>query len=316
MTRLDKVAIVFTLFLVLAAVLGKVTPPADAPDIGRRPLPETPPAATAPNGPAPPIAAAPGVAPPVVPLAPAPQRVRRPLPAASPNDPIVSVNAEAIPPHAVATGTAFSVASGLWFTARHVANGDCQRVLIILGRAATPAEIKYLAPEADLALLQTRPAPAPALPISRDALSIGDSGYSFGFPHQQLGGFSATLMGRSRMRLEGRLQGTGPVLVWAEDQRYPDTLEALPGISGGPMFNTRGNVVGIMVAASSRRGRTYSVAPEILQDAEQQFSYFAPATFETPAAEVTGPDVSLPDAAAALQHDARIVPTVCVPAGS
>ena len=312
MTRLDKVAIVFTLCLLVAVILGKIELPADAPDIGRRPIPETPPVATAPNVPAPPIAGAPSFPSPLPP-APAPPRVRRPLPEASPNDPVVSVDAEAIPPHAVATGTAFSVASGLWFTARHVANAGCQRVVIVLGRAGASAEIRYLDPEADLALLQTRAAPAPALPIARDALSVGDTGYSFGFPHQQLGGFSATLMGRSRMRLEGRLQGTGPVLVWAEDQRFPDTLEALQGISGGPMLDTRGNVVGIMVAASSRRGRTYSVAPEILQDTEQRFTDFAPPTLENPAEEVTGTDVSLPDAAAALQHDARIVPAVCVP---
>lgn len=300
MTRIDKLAITFTLASALAALFLQHQPLVYDPDTGRRPIPvpQTP---------------APGIEVPPQAMAPIEGRVRRPLPGPSPNDPLFAVNVPAIPPHAVATGTSFPVGSGLWLTARHVANGECRQVLMVLGKSATPAQIKYLAPEADLALLQTAPVPTPPLPIASGEVGAGETGYSFGFPHGALGGFEASLLGRSRMQFAGHLVGTTPVLAWAETRRFPDTLESLSGISGGPMLDDSGDVVGIMVAASERRGRTYSVAPEILRATRQEFGLFAPEAGQTPASEVTTEPVSLPDAAAALRQDERIVETVCVP---
>jgi S1-C subfamily serine protease len=183
----------------------------------------------------------------------------------------------------------------------------------MLGKSAIPTQIKYLDPEADLALLQTAPIATPSLPIASGEVGAGETGYSFGFPHGALGGFEGSLLGRSRMQFAGRLAGTTPVLAWAEARRFPDTLESLSGISGGPMLDEDGNVVGITVAASDRRGRTYSVAPEILRATWQEFGLSAPQARQAPASEVTVEPVSLPDAAAALRQEDRIVETVCVP---
>jgi S1-C subfamily serine protease len=176
-----------------------------------------------------------------------------------------------------------------------------------------PAQIRYLHPEADLALLQTQRTTAPLLPIASEDVGAGDTGYSFGFPHDSLGGFEATLLGRARMQLGGRLQGTAPVLAWAENLRFPETLEALQGISGGPMLDESGDVVGIMVAVSARRGRTFSVAPEILREVRQSFDLDTPASAVAPVKEVVTQPVSLGDAATAMLRDSRIAPTVCKP---
>lgn len=306
MRRIDKAAIIVTLLLLISAVFGQWKPPVDDPGIGRRPVPETPPEAVAPS---PPSAETPE-------LEPTPLRVRRPLPDPSPSDPILGVTVEAIPAGKIGLGTSFPVGNGLWLTARHVANGGCQQVLVVVNRAAMPAQIRYLHPQADLALLQTQPVAAPILPIATAELTEGEPGYSFGFPHDTLGGFSASLMGRSRMQLGGRLQGTAPVLAWAEERRFPDTLEALSGISGGPMLDDSGNVVGIMVAVSARRGRTFSVAPEILRDLRQSFGLSVPSSLAPPVSEVATQPVSLENAANAMRRDARIVETVCQPASS
>jgi serine protease Do len=300
MRRIDGLAIAFTLASALAALFLQHQPLVYDPDTGRRPIPVPP-------------APVPGIAAPPQAAGPIEGRVRRPLPGPSPDDPLFAVNVPEIPAHAVAIGTSFPIGSGLWLTARHVANGGCRQVLIMLGTSAVPTQIKYLDPEADLALLQTAPSAIPALPIASGEVGAGDTGYSFGFPHGVLGGFEGSLLGRSRMQFGGRLAGTTPVLAWAETRRFPDTLESLSGISGGPMLDESGNVVGIMVAASDRRGRTYSVAPEILRATRQEFGLFAPQARQAPASEVTTEPVSLPAAAAALRQEERIVETVCVP---
>ncbi len=158
MTRLDK----FVVFLLAAAVLAMLVvqrlPVAYDPEAGRRPVP----------APADRIASAA----PAVPT-PAERRVRRPLPGPSPGDPVFSVNVEPFRPGTLAVGTSFSVGSGLWLTARHVANRGCRQVLLVVDGAQIPAEIAFLHPDADLALLRTRARAAPALPLSAEPVTRG-----------------------------------------------------------------------------------------------------------------------------------------------
>lgn len=299
MTRLDRLAIVFTIVALIAVVFGQHPRFVDDPNIGRRPISAAPPAQLEPG--------APRV------LEPVPERVRRPLPSPTPGDPLFSVNVGAIPPHATALGTSFSVGRGIWLTARHVANSGCRQIVMVVDKAPTPVEIKYLHPDADLALLQTPSRAAPALPVATADMIAGESGFSFGFPHGSLGAFEGTLLGRSRMQLEGHLEGTAPVLTWAEQRRFPETLESLQGMSGGPMLDDNGKVVGIMVAASVRRGRTFTVAPEIVRAAAQQFALNAATPRQASAREVETRPVSLGDAATALSGNSRIVETFCTP---
>ena len=71
----------------------------------------------------------------------------------------------------------------------------------------------------------------------------------------------ANLLGRVRLRSRGRYNFEEAALYWAERQRVPAELRALGGLSGGPMLDDQGRVVGVLVAASQRRGRVTTTHP-------------------------------------------------------
>jgi serine protease Do len=295
MNRLDRAAIVFLLAVVIPQIVAHYPGSFDD-GSDRRPLgaPDTAP-------PAPDTLGSPG------------DRVRRPLPEATPDDPLIQVDTEKLKPGTIAFGTAFPIGGDAFLTARHVANANCQQVVLILNGKKVPAQIEYLHPYADLTVLKAPAAGGPPLPLETAALSTSETGFSFGYPHEQLGATADQLMGRSRMELNGALGGVGPVLTWAETKRFPASLPALSGMSGGPMLDENGKVVGIMVAASARRGRVDSVAPEVLQSTEHAFALDDTATSAPPAQEVESQTVSLGDAAGALGGEGRIVKTYCLP---
>jgi hypothetical protein len=299
MNRLERAGIFFLLAVVVPQIIAHYPNFSDSFDDGdgRRPLP-------APED----------AAPPSLSDAPPPNRVRRPLLDAAPDDPLISVEAESLKPDEIAFGTSFPIAPGAWLTARHVANGACNRVILIVNGKKVAAQIAYLHPQADLALLKTANASGPALPLETGAVEQNEIGYTFGYPKEKLGATQDRLMGRSRMQLSGEINGTGPVLSWAEIVRYPSDLPALSGMSGGPVFDGEGKIIGIMVAASVRRGRIHTVAPEILQATEQSFALNTASATAEPVSDVTTQNVSLGDTASALSKSSRIVQTYCVPA--
>jgi S1-C subfamily serine protease len=224
---------------------------------------------------------------------------------------VITVAIKQIPEGYTKRGTSFSLGNDLSLTARHVVGNDCGQIIMIVDGRSRAASLKYLAPEADLAVLE-----APGVlsdlgfPIEQPNEADGQSAFAFGFPHGTLGGTQDELMGRAKLRLRGHLSGTAPVLAWIETQRYPDDLDSLGGISGGPMINEKGNVVGIIVAASVRRGRNYTVAPEILLDIQHQLGTNSE---QVPARDAVTPPVSLEIAANTLRRDARIAETYCIP---
>jgi serine protease Do len=300
MNRLKRALIVFLLAIVVPQLIDRLFVSNDFnfdEGDGRRPLP-------APED----------TVPPSLSDAPPPGRVRRPLPEAAPTDPLISVEAESLKPGEIAFGTSFPIAPGAWLTARHVANGECNRVILIVNGRKVPAQIAYLHPQADLALLKTTNASGPALPLATGDVEQNETGYTFGYPKEKLGATKDRLMGRSRMQLSGEINGTGPVLTWAEVVRYPDDLPALSGMSGGPVFDEQGKIVGIMVAASVRRGRIHTVAPEILQATARSFALTDASANAEPVGDVAMQSVSLSDTASTLSKSSRIVPTYCIPA--
>lgn len=236
-----------------------------------------------------------------------------PAPPASPESDVFTVDIEGIPPGMTARGTSFPLGYGLWLTARHVVADDCAQIIMIINGANVAAKIKYLDPNADLAVLQTPTVPVQALPIEAADPAQDENAFAFGFPKGELGGTEDQLMGRTHMRLGGRLMGTAPVLTWAELQRYPDDLESLAGISGGPMLDENGNVIGIIVAASVRRGRNYTVAPEILLKIEQELAATEPQPDPMPARDIVTQPVALDKAATAMSKSTRIALTYCIP---
>ncbi|MBT5194454.1 MAG: trypsin-like peptidase domain-containing protein [Rhodospirillaceae bacterium] len=169
------------------------------------------------------------------------------------------------------TGTAFAITDdGWWLTARHVADG-CDAIWIQTApRKGLQAQEVHLHPRADLALLRTRAGRAP-LSLARATPGRGESGFSLGYPQGKPGDVHARAMGQARMKSVGRYHINEPILAWAEVTRRPSNLPALGGLSGGPMLDDQGRVVGVLVASSKRRGRVMTTAQSSIQELLAQF---------------------------------------------
>src|SRR5262249_52501789 len=163
---------------------------------------------------------------------------------------------------------AFSVSdAGVWLTARHVVDG-CQRAAVLVS-PSRGVEAKVSADRSsDLAVLTTEGG-APPLPLALDiAPQDGQRGYHPGFPPGQPGeagspprsrkgppgGAPPRLLGRYGRRRPGRGQPPQPVLAWAEIGRTDGLKGGLAGLSGAPVLDGAGRVVGVTLAESPRRG--------------------------------------------------------------
>lgn len=182
------------------------------------------------------------------------------LPPASDYDPEVLVE---VGPVSSGMGSAFAISSdGWWLTARHVVDG-CEQVGLIVSRGAA-ARVQQVrrALFADIALLKTESAPAAlAIDTSERTFQIGQRAFHVGFPQGRPGEAYSRLIGRETLVARGRYNVEEPVLAWAEQGRTSGLRGSLAGISGGPAFAANGQVIGVTVAESARRGRIYTAAP-------------------------------------------------------
>ncbi len=257
MRKWDVIALVL---IVVVAVLGKLQQPGGDRPPERRPDP---------------VIAQPPAAPP------------RSLPAGG-RDVVVSVEDR----QSSSSGTAFSIdRSGVWITARHVADGCDAIVLQRAERRFMRVRRVRHHPNADISILWTGRG-APALPVIRPALSPGQDGYSFGFPKGDPGDVHARIIGRRTMRISGRYRTREPVVAWTHIRRVPDRGAHLGGISGGPWVDANGNVVGVHVAGAPRRGRSYSTAPSSLLAAMDLAGIAARAAGAGPGRAINGADFS------------------------
>jgi serine protease Do len=192
----------------------------------------------------------------------------RPVAPPSAMDPVVDIDVPL--DQRSSSGTAFSLdGRGLWMTARHVADG-CSRIFVLTAaRSGYLTRQVYIHPAADIAILRTDRG-APHVALSRETPRYQQTAYHYGFPKGEPGAVISTLIGRATLRARGRYSTTEPVLVWAERERVPDGDEHLGGISGGPVFDPGGRVVGVTVAGSTRRGRVFTADMSSMQSALQR----------------------------------------------
>ena len=158
-------------------------------------------------------------------------------------------------------GTAFSIAEdGRWITARHVVEGCRQPALIIDKNRALAADVR-LAAKTDVALLLTDGGP-PALPLAaEEPLYKGQRAFHPGYPQGRPGEVASRLIGRETLKVRGHHNYDEPVLAWAESGRTSGLDGTLSGLSGAPVLDRRGRVLGVTIAESPRRGRIYTTAP-------------------------------------------------------
>lgn len=233
-----------------------------------------------------------------------PRPAGRPLPPPSPGDPVVEVE---LGGKQDSSGTAFPIGRGVWMTARHVADG-CAKVGVVTGpRRAVRGGDVLVHRNADLALFRAPVGSAPVAVADGD-LRIGQAGYHFGFPRGEPGAVRSQLLGRGTMRVSGRYSTREPVLAWAELERVPDSDEPLSGISGGPVFDASGRLVGVHVAGSIRRGRSFTTAPASMRELWARAGV-------TPAGEGPVPELHDDDFAAVgerLRRDLVVAKAICL----
>jgi S1-C subfamily serine protease len=184
------------------------------------------------------------------------------LPPPSKNDPVVRIEDTK---KGNSTGTAFSIGEGMWMTARHVLEG-CSTFGIVTGRRRVEKGYRMiLNPRHDLATFHTDRS-ATALGFEPRNLSRNQEAFHFGYPQGKPADVRSRLLGRMNV-VHGRgHRGREPVVAWAEIKRVPNIKGSLGGISGGPVVDAEGDVIGVTVAGSPRRGRVFTTAPTGIRD--------------------------------------------------
>lgn len=181
-------------------------------------------------------AGAPGAFPPLPTAKPPPLAAAVPAAPGKPGAPAPSAPSGRM----VSSGTGFVVAPGRAMTNAHVVQ-DCRGLHIRApGGAELPARVLASDRQRDLALLEVTGEAGPALAFRRDPnVRRGETVVTYGFPLAGLLSSGPTLT-------------TGEISALAglgDDQRqYQISAPVQPGNSGGPLLDSGGNVVGVIVS--------------------------------------------------------------------
>ena len=233
--------------------------------------------------------------------------------AASVFDPAIVIRT---PPNGQPTigGTAFSVSkAGVWLTARHAVEGCAKVALMVNAGSGVVAEV-HTEGSGDVAVLTTLGGP-PGLPLALvGPLHVGERGFHPGYPQGAPGEVTSRAIGRQTLvlRWPKRLRGARAeqVVAWAETGRTDGLTGDLSGLSGAPVLDEHGYVVGLTLADAPRRARLYTAAPESLARALRRL-HIQP----TPAEQSAPEPVTVENygrAADSLRRDLQVAPVRCV----
>ncbi len=164
-------------------------------------------------------------------------------------------------------GTAFVVdGNGTYVSARHVVEGCSTVSLIRAGRRVATLSVAK-ATNRDFAILKVDSLTSEPFVLSLDVPRRGDDGFMMGYPQGSAADVRATVIGSTIMRSKGRYNARERVVAWVERERRPKFGGSLGGISGGPVLDGRGRIVGTVVAGAPRRGRVYTTNPAVFSEA-------------------------------------------------
>lgn len=137
------------------------------------------------------------------------------------------------------SGTGFVVGSnGVIVTCAHVVDGT-EKIDVVIGGQTYPATVLHSDSSLDLAVIKIEATELPVLPLANsDQIQLGQPLRVIGFP-------LSDVLGTGIKITQGSVSG----LVDRDGQRQIQTDATInPGNSGGPVFNTRGEVIGIASA--------------------------------------------------------------------
>lgn len=204
------------------------------------------------------------------------------------------------------SGTAFAIADGVWMTARHVVDGcDVVGVLDRPGRAVR-ARSYSVHHNADVAIMRIDRSGPPVV-FKDDVPRRGDIAYHVGYPRGEPGEVRSRMLGLRVMNARGRYSTREPVIAWAELERIPEDSRPLSGLSGGPVFDEAGRLIGVHVAGSVRRGRSFTAHPSSIREMADQ----ARVAFAGIGATVRFTPATLPQVADELRQYRTVVKALC-----
>ena len=138
-----------------------------------------------------------------------------------------------------ATGTGFFVTKdGYLLTNHHVVDGAKEITVVIAGGASLLARVIRADPANDVVLLKVEAVSDP-LPLLSESGARGDEVFTLGYP-------LIALQGQDQKATFGRINSLSG---FKDDVRYLQIdVPIQPGNSGGPLINTRGQVMGVVTA--------------------------------------------------------------------
>ncbi len=172
----------------------------------------------------------------------------------------------------VSLGTAFAInGTGDWATARHVSR-DCAAIIVLSADHRRGFAVKAVIdhPDTDLSVLVTG-GNFDKLTIAARDPGHDETAFMIGFPQGNPASVEASYLGSGIVNVtDGDLPGARADRItgdfWVEDRRVPSFDGTLGGLSGGPVLDGSGSVLGVTVAEEPRRGRVVSIAPHYLTE--------------------------------------------------
>jgi serine protease Do len=212
------------------------------------------------------------------------------------------------------SGSAYLVSPGVWLTARHVVD-HCKSVTVEGGDPQSgeyrlqPSHI-FLSPDADAAVIRT---PSTAVSVAPVALAWenrdGAEAILVGFPLGKPGAVFSRFMGHTTLRWIGTSPVQSDTIAWAETARVPDFGAEFGGLSGGLAMSPDGVAIGIVSAASPRRGRILTTQPSDLWAALRRDGQAVIQRSRSPESRIT--DKSFPAVARELILERRVARVEC-----